>query len=223
MYHYVYKLEHIETKQFYIGSRTSVKHPSLDSYMGSMKTWTPDKTKLKKIIIKDDFDDRESATLYESVLIQENILDTLNENYYIPTKGFNTIGQVTVRNKGGDTFNVSINDPRYISGELISISYGIHLNKVPVKDIDGNKFSVSKDDPRYISGELIPLSKGRKHSNETKEKLRNLNLNTQTGDKNSQYNTIWICNPELKINKKIKKSEEIPNGWIKGRKQKYWN
>ena len=48
MYHYVYKLEHIETKEFYVGSRTSKLHPSLDVYLGSMKTWKPDKTKLKK-------------------------------------------------------------------------------------------------------------------------------------------------------------------------------
>lgn len=39
MYHYVYKIEHIETKKFYIGSRTSKVAPELDSYQGSMITW----------------------------------------------------------------------------------------------------------------------------------------------------------------------------------------
>ena len=56
----------LKTGEFYIGSRSSKKHPTLDSYLGSMKTWKPDKTKLLKIILKDDFCDRESTILYES-------------------------------------------------------------------------------------------------------------------------------------------------------------
>jgi hypothetical protein len=39
----------------------------------------------------------------------------------------------------------------------------------------------------------------------------------QNGKHNSQYGTIWICNIELKENKKISKDNDIPEGWIKGR------
>ena len=39
----------------------------------------------------------------------------------------------------------------------------------------------------------------------------------QSGKNNSQYGTMWICNPETKENKKIKKDEKIPEGWVKGR------
>jgi hypothetical protein len=221
MYYYVYRLEHIETNQFYIGSRLSKVHPSLDSYMGSMKTWKPDKTKLRKIIIKNDFDNRKDTIEYESLLIKENISNPLNENYHIPSERFVTDGRLTVKNKFGETFSVSINDPKYISGEYVAFFTGVNINKVPVRDINGNKFLISKDDVRYISGELIPLSKGRKHSDETKEKLRH--SDSQQGIKNSQYGTKWIYNPELKQNKKINKFDKIPDGWINGRKQKYWN
>lgn len=41
------------------------------------------------------------------------------------------------------------------------------------------------------------------------------------GKNNSQYGTMWICNLELKENKKISKEETIPNGWIVGRN--VWN
>lgn len=41
------------------------------------------------------------------------------------------------------------------------------------------------------------------------------------GKRNSQYGTMWICNIELKKNKKISKNEEIPDGWEKGRNK--WN
>ena len=37
-YHYVYRLDHIDTNEFYFGSRTSKYHPSVDKYMGSMIT-----------------------------------------------------------------------------------------------------------------------------------------------------------------------------------------
>jgi len=43
----------------------------------------------------------------------------------------------------------------------------------------------------------------------------------QTGKGNSQYGTMWICNIDLKQNRKIKKSDEIPVGWIKGSNK--WN
>jgi hypothetical protein len=39
----------------------------------------------------------------------------------------------------------------------------------------------------------------------------------QTGIRNSQYGTMWICNLELKKNKKIKKTDIIPDGWINGK------
>jgi hypothetical protein len=38
----------------------------------------------------------------------------------------------------------------------------------------------------------------------------------QSGEKNSQYNTMWIFNEELKLSKKIDKTESIPAGWQKG-------
>ena len=41
------------------------------------------------------------------------------------------------------------------------------------------------------------------------------------GSKNGSYGTMWICNISLKENKKIKKNEPIPEGWIRGRNK--WN
>jgi hypothetical protein len=39
----------------------------------------------------------------------------------------------------------------------------------------------------------------------------------QSGKYNSQYGKMWICNLDLQQNKKISKSESIPDGWAKGR------
>lgn len=42
-------------------------------------------------------------------------------------------------------------------------------------------------------------------------------LKTLVGDKNSQHNTMWICNRLENSNRKIKITEPIPENWEKGR------
>ena len=59
---------------------------------------------------------------------------------------------------------------------------------------------------------------GRKHTKETIDKMKQSHCNLQTGSKNSQYGTCWITNE--KQNKKIKRTNQIPNGWRLGRKIK---
>ena len=41
------------------------------------------------------------------------------------------------------------------------------------------------------------------------------------GERNSQHGTRWICNIDLKENRKISKTDELPQGWILGRNR--WN
>ena len=93
-----------------------------------------------------------------------------------------------VRDKEGNIFKVSIDDPRYLSGELVHIIQGmrclkdkegnnvrvsvndpryisgeltgVNSGKVTVKNKDGNVFTVPVDDPRYLSGELVHIAKG---------------------------------------------------------------
>jgi len=57
-------------------------------------------------------------------------------------------GKVVVIDKDGKRFQVDKTDPRYISGELVSIN----TNKIMVRDKNGECFKVHKDDPRFISG-----------------------------------------------------------------------
>lgn len=54
---------------------------------------------------------------------------------------------------------------------------------------------------------------GRTHTDETKQRLRKTK---NVGKTNSQYGTLWITNGI--DNKKIKKEDPIPVGWVKGRK-----
>jgi group I intron endonuclease len=86
MKHYVYKLTDKTTNEYYFGSRTCKCNIEDDGYMGSMVTWKPNKNNLIKEVIKSDFKDRQSAIEFESELITNFIKDTLNRNYFIPTR-----------------------------------------------------------------------------------------------------------------------------------------
>ena len=59
---------------------------------------------------------------------------------------------------------------------------------------------------------------GRKHKEESKRKIGEKNSISQTGNKNSQFGSMWITNGEE--NKKIKMVDIIPEGWYKGRVMK---
>jgi len=63
--------------------------------------------------------------------------------------------------------------------------------------------------------------KGKKHTEETKRKIGDANSKSNKGSKNPHYGTMWISNIELKESKRIKKTESIPEGWVKGRNK--WN
>jgi len=160
----------------------------------------------------------------------------------------NDPNNIRVRDINGNCFVTTKDDPRWLNGELVGVTKGtatfknkitgefkqidiltvdkniwehISTNMVNVKDSVGNIYCISVDDERYKSGELVPIWKNRKHSIESRNKLKKTHqlIHYQQGEKNSQYGTCWIHNNIQ--NKKIKK-EELNNyiqlGWIKGRK-----
>jgi hypothetical protein len=62
---------------------------------------------------------------------------------------------------------------------------------------------------------------GKHHTDETKRKIGMVTSKAQKGSGNSQYGTRWIHNLDLKISKRIKNTDPIPEGWIVGRKIKF--
>ena len=60
---------------------------------------------------------------------------------------------------------------------------------------------------------------GKHHTEETKRTLRN-KAKLRTGDKSSGFGSMWIMNSETSESKKIKKTDDIPDGWVKGRRIK---
>ncbi len=92
---------------------------------------------------------------------------------------FNSVGMVVVRDKDGNTFQVSINDERYKSGDLVPIANGY----VSVVDKEGNNMKVSINDPRYLSGDLVHNMVGKKLTNEHKQNISK----ASSGERNGFY------------------------------------
>ena len=66
--------------------------------------------------------------------------------------------------------------------------------------------------PGYFAGERNPMH-GHVYTDETRRKM---SIN-KTGSRNSQYGKMWICNDLTRESKTIQKTDQIPNGWRKGR------
>lgn len=253
-YHYFYKITNNINNHFYYGIHSTNKLD--DGYMGSGLRLTAAYKKygienFTKEILK-FFDSRKECADYEAEVVNEVLIKDPNcYNVMLGGEYLTTMGVVIVKDKNNNKFGVSVNDPRYLSGELKPVQTG----KAVLKDKDGNIFDVSVDDPRYISGELVGLTKGkipvkdrygkyfmvsvnderylsgeltaiwrgRKHSDKTKDKMKQTYkiIHHQQGEKNSQYGKCWIM--KNGISKTIKKDEletYISLGWIKGRKCK---
>ena len=167
IYHYVYRITNLVESKHYYGKRSSKIEPHLDlgkKYFSSSKD---------KNFIKDQKENPQNYK-YKVVFICKSArraieLETTlhdmfdvgrNQSFYNKVKqngnGFDSTGIVVVKNSLGETFSVSVDDPRFISGELKHVNVG----KITVKNSLGETFSVSVDDPRFISGELVGANAG---------------------------------------------------------------
>ena len=221
IYHYIYRITNLVESKHYYGKRSSKIEPHLDlgkkyfsssrdkDFMRDQKE-NPQNYKYKVVFI--------CKSARRAIELETTLHDMFdvgrNQSFYNKVKqngnGFDSTGIVVVKNSLGETFSVSKDDPRFISGELV----GANAGNVIVKDIHGNTFSVSVDDPRYISGELKHAADGYKHTSEAKRKMSDRNKGTKL-----------VYNIELDKSMRLKQEEAINlvksnTGWKLGRKPK---
>lgn len=132
-------------------------------------------------------------------------------------------GKSLYKDEKGNTYFLCTDDERIKKLNLVSFSKGMRT----MRDKNNNYFYVDVNDERIKTGELYSLWKDRKHTEETKQKLKNTfkKNHHQQGVKNSQYGTCWVYKyvDENIQNKKIKKEDKelyLLNGWYPGRKIK---
>jgi hypothetical protein len=161
-YFVVYQITNLLTNKIYVGAHitTNVK----DKYFGSSKHLKKDIKVLGKENFKKEilfvFDSKEKMLLKEAEIVNKEFCfrtNTYNMMVGGITGSFSFKGMINVKDKEGNKLKVYIDDPRYLSGELIQVTKGT----IPVVDKNGNNLRVKLDDPRYLSGELIFNRKGK--------------------------------------------------------------
>ena len=209
-YYTIYKITNKIDGKFYIGSH---KTKNLDdNYMGSGKylKYAQEKYGIenfeKEILFI--FESPEEMYNKESEIVNEEFIATEN-TYNLKVGGFG----------GFDYLNSTGLNNISKSKEVLQKPGLIHANKL-------------KNDPEYRMRHLKLFSErtktahklgkikyntftGKTHSQETKQRIGEKNSINQSGIKNSQYGTMWITNGIE--NRKIKKTEPFPEGWVKGR------
>lgn len=208
MYYTIYKITNKLDGKFYIGKH---KTKNLDDdYMGSGTLIRRAIKKhgienfLKEILLVFDNEEEMNEAEKQMVVLCE-------DSYNLCPGGKGGWGYL---NDGSEKQIARCRNGRKASNEVIFRKYGVDN---PTKIISVRKVLSEKAKKRWESGDLNPPPswKGKKHKTESKRLIGEKNSISQTGSNNSQYGTRWITDGH--INKKLKKEEPIPIGWVAGR------
>lgn len=219
MFYTIYKITNQINGKIYIGSH---KTKDLDdSYMGSGKylKYAQDKYGIenfkKEILFV--FETAEEMYAKEAQLVNEDFLAEEN-TYNLKVGGFggfNYLNDIdkfinpTHTSNFGKYRNLKMKE-LYPCGPFLGKTHSAKTRKKISKTLD----------EQYENGRKGSFL-GKTHSTKTKKKISDSAKLTSSGEKNSQYGTRWIHSFELKISKKIKKEEPLPDGWLEGRKLKF--
>jgi hypothetical protein len=208
--HYLYKTTCIVNNRYYIGMHST--NNLNDGYLGSGRRLTASVRKHgvnnheKKIL--QFLETRELLIEAEIKAITPEMLTDVNCMNLMcgGSGGFISEEQQRYRSMcAGLKFSeIRKNNPN------IDKEYREKLSKTTKKAIDEGRIKTWKELYNWT---------GRKHSDETKNKMSVSSKGQGVGEKNSQYGTCWITKDG--INKKIKKEEleiYLNEGWVKGRK-----
>jgi hypothetical protein len=159
MFYTVYKITNKINGKIYVGIHRTENLD--DDYMGSGKY-------IKRAVDKHGienfekeylaiFDNPEDMYNMESEMVNEDFVKR-TDTYNLTCGGKGSIehlkGKVVVKDSRGNRLHVSVDNPRYISGELVPIA----TNCVTVRDKNDAYFRVPTDDPRYLAGELVHVT-----------------------------------------------------------------
>ena len=217
MYYTIYKITNQIDGKIYIGSH---KTRNLnDNYMGSGKYLKYAIAKYgienftKQILFV--FDTPELMYAKEAELVNEEFISTEN-TYNLKVGGFGGFDYLN----NSALFDNPTHNPEHLR-KISKMGSDARVEALRERFLDDEyriqhgKESSSRQIKQYAAGR-VPGMLGKQHTEESKQKISVANSQKQSGDKNSQYGSRWITDGAK--NKKIKKTDSIPKGWVLGRK-----
>ena len=218
MIHYLYQITNLVNNKIYVG--VHITNNLNDGYMGSGKV-------IKRAIEKygidnfrkdilEYFENAESMYAREKEIVTNDFL--LREDVYNLRRGGN----------GGFDY-INANPEKYLTEKRLSCLMPIEecqrrfkekWNNDPefrIRQSENSRKRIQSIIEKYPEGTF----KNRKHTPESLQKMKQSAVGRGAGELNSQYGTRWIYNTELRISKRISKTDPLPQGWFEGRKIKF--
>lgn len=207
MYYTIYKITNQIDGKIYIGSH---KTKDLnDSYMGSGKylRYAQEKYGIdnfsKELLFV--FATAEEMYAKESELVNEEFLATEN-TYNLKVGGFG----------GFDYINNNVDNRVSKNKKAIKTTQNRHSDKLSSWGRMGGSSRIEKHglcEKFHEAGKTAML--GKFHTDAAKQKISQKNSERQSGEKNSQFGSMWITDGTS--NKKVPRDSLIPEGWSRGR------
>jgi hypothetical protein len=201
-YHYIYKTTCKVNGKYYVGMHSTSNLE--DGYIGSGKRlWNSIKKHGRdnhSIEILEWFPDRSSLKNREKELVNESLLqDPMCMNLQLG---------------GGGGFSSEEHQKKCsFAGNLFKKTLQGRENRRKLATELWKKESFRENVSASLKGNQG--FNGKTHSEEARNKISFAMSNKQKGELNSQFGTVWITNGEK--NKKMKKTETLPEGWSFGR------
>lgn len=199
-YHFLYKTTNITNGKYYIGmhSTSNLK----DGYLGSGKRLRYSIRKYGvecfKLEILEFFDSREALKNKERALVNEALLqDSMCMN---------------LKPGGSGGFANKKHQQRACSGGGKALSAKLKVDENLRQRLSAIRSEQLKK--THDEGKIKYKGFVGHQSDEVRAKISATKKGTGTGEKNSQFGTMWITNGVE--NKKLKKDNTIPLGWYKG-------
>lgn len=201
MFYTVYRITNLVNGKIYVG-----KHKTTDlndGYMGSGKL-------IRQAISKYGLENFHKEILFvfdneEEMNAKEAEIVVISENSYNLTEGGK--GGFSYINQQKLNLNLSALNTQRKNGV-----YAFVENMNYHRSVGGNKAI----DMGYGFKEGHQIWVGRNHTDHTKDLMRKAKIGMYDGKNNPAFGTKWITNGST--NKKILKTESIPDGWYSGRK-----
>jgi hypothetical protein len=201
-YHFIYKTTNLKNGKYYIGMHSTSNLN--DGYLGSGERLRRSVRKHGKenfkLEILEFFKDRESLAKRERELVNEEVIKD----------------EMCMNLKPGGTGGFNNTQHQLKCSQAAGIKHRDRMKSDPEYRKRLTKMTSESNKRRHERGEGFIYSwLGKKHSPESIQKMKESAIDRGKGHTNSQFGTRWITNGIE--NKKIKRTDSLPNGWEFGR------